>query len=117
MLWLAFITWKLPQFTFYVHRYTGAIYRSRLLLYYIPAGALLLQKAGLPMTAYDELLLEAAEAYPVCVQGGYADREWQFGAWGNEEEWPEMIRMLDYLRYNRLYGHEDRLPALDIPQI
>lgn len=74
-------------------------------------SALLLEKAKLPMTAYDQWTLEAFEQYPVVLVSGYADASGRFFTW-NEKEWPQLLRTMDQLRHNRLYDTQDRLPAL-----
>lgn len=74
---------------------------------------LLQQTAGLPMTGYDQWLLDVAQKYPVTVLSGYADENGAFTAW-NAGQWPEELHQMNHLRYNRLYDAENRLPALDI---
>jgi len=76
---------------------------------------LLLKTAGLPMTGYDEWLLEMKEKYPVTVLSGYADHADQFREW-EKEDWPDELVMMNHLRYNRLYDDQNRLPALDFLQ-
>lgn len=73
---------------------------------------ILLQTAGLPLTGYDEWLLDVMQRYPVVVLSGYADSTGQFTEWG-AAEWPQELQLMNHLRYNRLYDAEHRLPALD----
>lgn len=76
-------------------------------------AALLLEKAGLPMTGYDQWLLEKAEEYPVVILQGYADAEGNSSLWDDDPaNWPVTLRQLNDLRYNRLYDEKNRLPAL-----
>ena len=76
-------------------------------------AALLLEKAGLPMTGYDQWLLEKAEEYPVVILQGYADAEGNSSLCDDDPaNWPETLRRLNDLRYNRLYDDKNRLPAL-----
>lgn len=76
-------------------------------------SALLLEKAGLPMTGYDQWILEKAEEYPVVILQGYADAQGQSSLWDHDpDKWPLPLRQLNDLRYNRLYDEKNRLPAL-----
>ena len=80
-------------------------------------SSLLLEKAGLPMTQYDKWLLETAQHYPVVLRHGYADAQGNTALWDRQEKnWPEALRQLNILRYNRLYDEQNRLPALRIPE-
>ena len=72
---------------------------------------LLLQTAGLPLTGYDEWLLDVMRDYPVVVLSGYADSAGTFTEW-DAAEWPQELQLMNHLRYNRLYDAEHRLPAL-----
>ena len=72
---------------------------------------LLLQTAGLPLTGYDEWLLDVMQDYPVVVLSGYADSAGTFTEW-DAAEWPQELQLMNHLRYNRLYDAEHRLPAL-----
>jgi len=73
---------------------------------------MLLKAADLPMTGYDEWLLETAQEYPVAVLSGYADPSGLFASWDGAAR-TERLNLLDLLRYNRLYDAENRLPALE----
>lgn len=75
---------------------------------------LLLKTAGLPLTGYDEWLLDVMQRYPAAVLSGYADSDGRFTEWtaGN---WPSELTLMNQLRYNRLYDAAHRLPALDFP--
>ena len=76
-------------------------------------AALMLDAAGLPMTGYDQWLLDKAEEYPVVILQGYADAENQSSLWDNDPAtWPHTLQQLNDLRYNRLYDEANRLPAL-----
>lgn len=77
-------------------------------------SALLLQKTGLPMSAYDKWNMEMAKQYPVVTIYGYADSQGSYTSWSSGE-WPREIQNMVYLRYNRLFDPENRLPALDLP--
>ena len=80
-------------------------------------SALLLKTAGIPMTQYDEWLLEAAKQYPVVNLYGYGDSRNKSAFWdANEEHWPVELRQMNLLRYNRLYDPQNRLPALGMIQ-
>lgn len=75
-------------------------------------AAVLMEQTGLPMTPYDEWLLQAAEEYPVVHLLGYADAEGAFTAWETAKTLPETIRLQHSLRYNRLNDHRNRLPGM-----
>ena len=77
-------------------------------------AAYLMKKVDLPMTAYDRWVLETAEDYPVTVISGYGHADGTFTAWGENQERPERLVQMDWLRYNRLYDSDKRLPALDL---
>ena len=76
-------------------------------------SALMMQAAGLPMTGYDEWLLDVAQQYPVVLLMGYADSEGRYYDWESQAQRPEMLITLDNIRYNRLEDAAHRLPALD----
>ncbi|MCI5956356.1 MAG: LTA synthase family protein [Clostridiales bacterium] len=75
--------------------------------------ALLLQKGGLPMTAYDKWLLDIMPQYPIVTVDGYMNSEGAFTLW-SEQEPPDVLKRMNEMRYNRLYDGPSRLPALDI---
>lgn len=68
------------------------------------------------LSDYDQWLLETAQDYPVTVLHGYADDSGNFSDWSSKD-WPERLKQLNNLRYNRLYDEANRLPALAIPDI
>ncbi len=74
---------------------------------------LLQQTAGLPMTGYDQWLLEMSQRYPVALLSGYAEKNGEFVEW-NDAEWPQTLQLMNCLRYNRLYDKDGRLPALEL---
>ena len=75
---------------------------------------LLLQTAGLPLTGYDEWLLENMQQYPVVVLSGYSEADGTFHEW-QPSGMPDPLWLMNQLRYNRLYDDENRFPALDFP--
>lgn len=76
-------------------------------------SALLLETSGLPLTGYDEWLLDVAQKYPVVNLYGWGDAQGQSALWDSDSKnWPEELQQLNHLRYNRLYDEKNRLPAL-----
>ena len=77
-------------------------------------AALLLEKSGLPMTAYDVWQLQTAGEYPVVTLHGYMDAQGVFTVWEHGADAPDALKKLDLLRYNRLYDPQNRIAALDV---
>jgi len=76
-------------------------------------AALLLEKAGLPLSAYDEWQLEMAQQYPVVLLHGYVDTDGQTAVWDEEvSRWHQKLKRMEDVRYNRLHDEKNRLPAL-----
>lgn len=76
-------------------------------------AALLMERGGLAMTHYDKWLMKMAQKYPVVLLHGYADHTGRSTRWDqNMANWPQEMRELEFLRYNRLFDEDNRLPAL-----
>ncbi len=70
----------------------------------------ILEAAGLPLTDYQQFLLELQEAYPVICGSVYIDEQGVYHAHGDEE--PEQITEYRTLQYNHLIDTSNRVFSL-----
>ena len=66
-----------------------------------------LENAGIPLTAYDDFLLEMRESYPVLTAKEYWDAEGNVMSW--DEETPSAIASYENIQYNCLFDKENKL--------
>lgn len=66
-----------------------------------------LENAGIPLTAYDDFLLEMRKSYPVLTAKEYWDADGNVMSWDDEK--PSAISSYENIQYNCLFDKEDKL--------
>lgn len=67
-----------------------------------------LQTAGIPLTAYDEYLLELRKSYPVVTAREYWDAAGNIYQWG-ENNMPSVLKSYENIQYNCLFDKDNKL--------
>lgn len=72
-------------------------------------STLLFQKAGVPLTGYQEFLSELHETFPVINAKGVVDAEGQYYAWGDDiPDEDGLLEKYKAFQYNMLFDEENR---------
>ncbi|MDD2978347.1 MAG: sulfatase-like hydrolase/transferase [Hespellia sp.] len=67
----------------------------------------ILEHAGIPLTAYDEFLLELRDSYPVITAKEYWDADGTVHHW--DEETPSVLKSYENIQYNCLFDTDNKL--------
>ena len=68
-----------------------------------------LENAGIPLTAYDDFLLEMRQSYPVLTAKEYWDADGNVMQW--EDEIPSAISSYENIQYNCLFDKDNKLSS------
>ena len=75
-------------------------------------SSLLLQTAGVRMSAYDRYLLRLSETLPVVDTAGYIDSDGNYYSWSDASPYEELLSEYRRVQYNCLFDIENRKEQL-----